>query len=74
MVFSIAATASAWIQRRIRFSVASTTPRPTAARASGISSRRAPCAIAPSTTDLMSSGMMISAVTAPNAAANITII
>ena len=74
IVFSIDATASAWIQRRIRFSSASAMPRPMAARASGISSRRAPCAIAPSMTDLVSSGMMISAVTAPNAAANMTTI
>ena len=49
-------------------------PRPMAARESGISSRRSPCAIAPSTTALVSSGMQISAVTAPTAAANMTTI
>ena len=48
IVFSIDATASAWIQRRIRFSSASAVPRPMAARASGISNRRSPCAIASS--------------------------
>ena len=74
IVFSIDATASAWIQRRIRFSSASAVPRPMAARASGISSRRSPCAIAPSMTDLVSSGMRISAVTAPSAAASMTTI
>ena len=74
IVFSIDATASAWIQRRIRFSSASAVPRPMAARASGIRARRAPCAIAPSMTDLVSSGMRISAVTAPSAAASMMII
>ena len=74
MVFSIAATASAWIHRRIRFSAAITTPRPIAARASGISSLLSPCPIARSTTDMVSSGMTISAATAPSAAASMTII
>ena len=74
MVFSIDATASAWIHRRIRFSSAIATPKPIAARASGISSCLSPCPIAPSTTVLVSSGMAISAATAPSAAASMTTI
>ena len=72
--FSMFETAPAWIQRRIMFSSPSDAPRPTAARDSGISRLLSWCAIAPSMTALVSSGMTISAVTAPNAAANITII
>jgi hypothetical protein len=70
----MSATAAAWIHRRVMFSSPTAAPRPIAARASGISSRLSPCLIAPSTTDLVSSGIAISAATAPKAAANITII
>ena len=72
--FSMSATAPDWIQRRTMFSRPAAAPRATAARASGISSRLSPCAIAPSITDLVRSGMAISAATAPSAAPNITII
>ena len=70
----MSATAPAWIQRRIMFSSPTAAPRATAARDSGISRLLSPCAIAPSITALVRSGMAISAATAPSAAANITII
>ena len=72
--FSMSATAPDWIQRRIMFSTPTAAPRAIAARASGTSSCLSPCAIAPSTTDLVKSGMAISAATAPSAAPSITII
>jgi len=55
------------------FSAPTDAPRAIAARDNGISRLLSPCAMAPSTTVLIRSGMAISAATAPSAATNITI-
>ena len=70
MAISMPVTARACTQRRRRFSIASVTPSAVAARPSTRSSSRLPWVIAPSMTDLVSSGMKISAATAAQAAAS----
>ena len=64
-------TALAWTHRRIMFSAASAVPSTTAAMPSGTSSARSSCAIGPSMTALVSSGITISVATAPKASASI---
>ena len=72
IVRSMPVTAPPCTQRRISIPAASARPRPIVASESGISSPRRSCAIAPSITDLVSSGMVSWAATVTSAAASIT--
>ena len=69
---SMPVTAVACTHRRYKLSVACVTPRPVAARQSGHRARVLPCAMGPSMIALVSSGIVISAPTAPIAAASIS--
>ena len=73
IVFSMSATALPCTQRRIRLSMADATPRAIAAMPRGISRLRSWCAMAPSITDLTSSGIATSAPSAARAATIIAI-
>ena len=66
--FSMPATAPAWTQRRKKFRKAWSSPKATARKPSSTSSVRFTCRIALSTTDLVSSGIAISADTDSSAA------
>ena len=68
---SMPVTALACTHRLIRFSAAWAVPSPIAASPSGSSSRRSECAIGPSITALVSSGITISEPTDPIASVSI---
>ena len=72
MDHSMPVTAVACTHRRYRFSKACVTPSPAAARLSGSRPREFPCAMGPSITALVSSGIVIWAPTAAIAAASIS--
>ena len=72
MARSMPVTALACTHRLMRFSAAWAVPSAIAASPSGSSSCRSACAIGPSITALISSGIVISAAIEPSAAASIS--